>query len=192
MTVIPELSLEDTMISGYSIGASAAPITGEAGLADGPISFDAYGNGFLGGVFVPTSAGREAESEPAKWIEVESTTWSAADGSIRYGGGVDAVPLEQGAIHSSGGAAGGIVSEGQGYGLFIAGATAVALGRGDWLDTHSMSSSDTTANAEPLDTVDFAFSKIDYDVDGGYDGGVVVAAGDLSGLAPHVQAFDLM
>lgn len=32
------------------------------------------------------------------------------------------------AVHSSGGAAGGVVSEGQGYGLFIGGTTAAALG----------------------------------------------------------------
>jgi len=35
------------------------------------------------------------------------------------------------AVHSSGGAAGGVVSEGQGYGLFLAGATAASLGSTD-------------------------------------------------------------
>ena len=34
------------------------------------------------------------------------------------------------AVHSSGGAAGGVVSEGQGYGLFLAGATLAALPAG--------------------------------------------------------------
>jgi len=34
-------------------------------------------------------------------------------------------------VHSSGGAAGGVVSEGQGYGVFIGAATAIALGPSD-------------------------------------------------------------
>jgi hypothetical protein len=46
-----------------------------------------------------------------------------SDGSVRL---VDVETFHRAEVHSSGGAAGGIVSEGQGYGLFIASATAGA------------------------------------------------------------------